>query len=69
MLFRSVLAIAEAGLHRRDCCSHKGRDEHIYLDPLKEIAASGKSASTILLEKFHGPWNGSVDPMFREYAY
>ncbi len=68
-LAREVLAIAEAGLHRRDCCSHKGRDEHIYLDPLKEIAASGKTASTILLEKFHGPWNGSVDPMFREYAY
>ena len=68
-LAREVLRIAEAGLHHRDCCSHKGRDEHIYLDPLKEIAASGRTASTELLEKFHGPWAGSVDPMFREYIY
>ena len=22
-----------------------------------------------LLEKFHGPWNGSVEPIFDEYAY
>jgi glutamate--cysteine ligase len=66
---RRMVEIAEAGLHRRDCCSHKGRDEHIYLDPLKEIAASGRSAATVLLEKFHGVWGGSIDPMFREYAY
>ena len=22
-----------------------------------------------LLEKFHGPWGGSVDPVYKEYAY
>jgi glutamate--cysteine ligase len=22
-----------------------------------------------LLEKFHGPWGGSVEPVFSEYAY
>ena len=22
-----------------------------------------------LLEKFHGPWNGSVDPVYDDYAY
>jgi len=68
-LARQIVAIAETGLHRRDCCSHKGGDEHIYLEPLKEIAASGRSAATVLLEKFHGPWGGSVEPLFREYAY
>ncbi len=68
-LARQMLAIAEAGLRARDCCSQRGRDECIYLDPLKEIAASGKTAATNLLEKFHGPWGGSVDPLFREYAY
>jgi len=29
-------------------------------------------ASTLaeeLLEKFHGPWKGSVEPIFEEYAY
>jgi gamma-glutamylcysteine synthetase len=22
-----------------------------------------------LLAKYHGPWNGSVDPVYNEYAY
>ncbi|MSP20148.1 MAG: glutamate--cysteine ligase [Alphaproteobacteria bacterium] len=68
-LAREVVMIAEDGLHGRGCCSHKGRDECIYLEPLKEIAATGRTAATILLEKFHGEWGGSVDPLFREYAY
>jgi glutamate--cysteine ligase len=66
---RQLLDLAQAGLKRRGCNSQRGRDECIYLDPLEEIAASGKSAASILLEKFHGPWGGSIDPLFRDYAY
>ena len=68
-LAREVLKIAAAGLRRRSCCSPRGRDECIYLDPLQDIADSGRSPATVLLEKFRGPWKGSVDPIFAEYAY
>ena len=73
---RSLLEIAtrnagagRAGLVRRKRLDHNGRDETRYLRPLQEIVARGITPAEELLEKYHGPWNGSVEPMFDEYAY
>ncbi|MEX1828012.1 glutamate--cysteine ligase [Luteibacter sp. CQ10] len=63
------LKIAEHGLKRRNVVGSRGSDESIYLEPLLEIALSGKTQADTKLELFHGKWNGSVDPVFREYAY
>ena len=52
--------------NRRDC---SGADETKYLAPLDEIVARGKTRAEELLEKYHGPWRGSVDPVYEEYAY
>ncbi|URX64132.1 glutamate--cysteine ligase [Luteibacter anthropi] len=63
------LKIAEHGLKRRNQHGSRGADESIYLEPLLEIALSGKTQADTKLELFHGKWHGSVDPLFREYAY
>jgi glutamate--cysteine ligase len=64
-----ALKIADHGLKRRNVLSSRGADESIYIEPLLEIALSGKTQADTKLEQFHGKWNGSVDPVFREYAY
>ena len=63
------MALAEAGLKRRKRLDHDGRDETLYLEPLQEFVARGITPAEELLEKYHGPWGGSVEPVFDEYAY
>jgi glutamate--cysteine ligase len=67
-LARECLALARAGLTRRARFAG-GQDETTYLEPLEEIAARGQTPAEELLDKFFGPWGGSVDPVFDEYAY
>ncbi len=64
-----LLRLAEKGLARRKRLDRNGRDETRYLRPLQEIVARGITPAEELLEKYHGPWNGSVEPIFDEYAY
>ena len=68
-LARETLKIAAHGLARRARCNAGGADERVFLDPLLEIAESGQTPAERKLELFNGPWNGSVDPVFREFAY
>ncbi len=68
-LARQVLTIAHGGLDRRDRQDGLGQSESKYLHPLETIAATGRTAAEDLLAAFNGPWGGSVDPVFREYAY
>jgi glutamate--cysteine ligase len=68
-LARDTLALAEAGLKRRKRLDHEGRDETRYLGPLQEFVARGITPAEELLEKYHGPWGKSVEPVFSEYAY
>ena len=46
-----------------------GRDETRYLRPIQEIISRDITPADELLEKFRGPWGGSVAPVFEEYAY
>ncbi len=67
---RRAVGIAREGLIRRNCRDRMGdRDERHFIDELAAIAESGRTPAEEKLEKFHGPWNGSVDPLYREYAY
>jgi glutamate--cysteine ligase len=68
-LAKVTLALAETGLRRRRKLDTNGHDETRYLRPLQEAVARGITPADELLEKFHGPWGGSVDPVFKEYAY
>jgi glutamate--cysteine ligase len=66
---RESLTIAQDGLKRRRRLDPGGRDETRYLEPLGDIVASGRTPAEELLEKFRGPWGGSVAPIYDEYAY
>jgi glutamate--cysteine ligase len=68
-LAKATLVLARSGLARRDRQDMDGCDETQYLEPLEEAVARGATPAEELLEKFHGPWRGSVDPVFTEYAY
>ena len=64
-----ALKIAHAGLQRRAKADACGVDESGFIEPLLEIAEAGETPAERKLALFHGEWNGSVDPVFREFAY
>ena len=64
-----VLAIARDGLERRAVHDTFGESEAHFLNALWTIAESGETPADELLRKFHGDWQGDIDPIFREYAY
>jgi hypothetical protein len=66
---KDVLALARRGLERRNRRNAQGRDETQYLEPLDEIVDRFRTPAEELLEKYKGPWGGSVEPVFHEYAY
>jgi glutamate--cysteine ligase len=68
-LAREALRLSRRGLERRKRLDANGRDETRYLRPLEEIIAQGITPAEVLLEKFHGEWNGSVEPIYDELAY
>jgi glutamate--cysteine ligase len=68
-LSRECLALARDGLKRRGCYDRSGSDETRYLLPLDELVARGQTRAEEMLEKYRGPWRGSVDPVYEEYAY
>jgi glutamate--cysteine ligase len=66
---KECLALAHAGLRRRERIDHVGRDETRHLEPLDRIVDCGKTPAEELLEKFNGSWRGSVEPAYVEYAF
>jgi glutamate--cysteine ligase len=67
-LAKQTLAISHEGLRRRRRLDAAGRDETRHLEPIDEFVARGRTPAEELLEKFHGPWRGSVAPVYDEYA-
>ena len=66
---KECLILAHAGLKRRARIDQLGRDETCHLEPLNRIVDSGRTPAEELLEKFNGPWKGSLEPAYREYAF
>jgi glutamate--cysteine ligase len=64
-----VLALAQGGLQRRECRNRNGIDESGFLEPLIEIAITGKTPSDSLLERYATRWGERVEPVFAEMAY
>jgi glutamate--cysteine ligase len=65
-LARECLALARAGLKRRNRRNADGGDETRYLEPIRSFVERGITPAEELLAKFHGPWRGSVEPAFEE---
>jgi glutamate--cysteine ligase len=68
-LAQQALVIAADGLRRRARLNRNGIDERSHLEPLIEFAEANQTPAERKLELFHGRWQGSVDPLFREFAY
>jgi glutamate--cysteine ligase len=68
-LASEVLKLARAGLARRKHLDAGRQDETRYLDVLEDRLARGATPAQELLEKYRGPWAGSVDPIYSEQAY
>ncbi len=64
----ATLAIARAGLAARARRDASGADETGYLDCLDAVVAGGTQAER-LIALYEGPWDGSVDPAFRDCVY
>jgi len=64
-----ALKISAAGLKRRARTNDNGADERIFLETLIGVAEANQTPAERKLALFHGEWNGSVDPVFREFAY
>ena len=64
-----ALKISAAGLQRRARHNGNGADESIFLTPLIDFADANETPAERKLALFHGEWGGSVDPVFREFAY
>jgi glutamate--cysteine ligase len=63
------LKLSRAGLARRNRRDAGDQDETRYLEVLDDRLARGTTSAQELLDKFHGPWCGSVDPIYTDEAY
>jgi glutamate--cysteine ligase len=66
---RDALALSRHGLKRRAYLDGAGQDETKHLAYAEEIVASGRTSAARLLERYHGVWNGSVRPVFKECVF
>ena len=68
-LAREGVALARAGLTARNQLDSTGTNEAHHLAPLEDILRREKTPAEVKLELYHGRWNGSVDPIYSEFAY
>jgi glutamate--cysteine ligase len=64
-----VLDIAAAGLTERAELNAAGDNEGGFLDPLREVVATGKTFADRMLDRYHGEWNGDVRHISDEYSF
>jgi|TARA_B100000315_G_scaffold146558_1_gene135485 glutamate--cysteine ligase len=68
-LARPVLDVAVGGLRARARPGAVSADETEYLATLQETVAIGRTPAELLLERYNGAWNRSVDAIFTELSY
>ncbi|MEO7504725.1 MAG: glutamate-cysteine ligase family protein, partial [Sphingomicrobium sp.] len=68
-LAAQVLDIAAAGLRDRAELNAAGDNEGGFLDPLREVVASGKTFADRLLDRYHDEWNGDVSHVYDEFSF
>ena len=57
------------GLTRRARLNSAGDNEGGFLDPLREVVASGVTPADRLLDKYHNEWNGDVSRIYEEFSF
>jgi glutamate--cysteine ligase len=67
---KDLLNISEQGLKRRNNLStNKDYDETHYLLGIKDNIAKGLSPADLLLKKYYGEWNKSLDKIYKDLIF
>ena len=66
---KNCLALSEEGLKRRNIRNERGQTEGVYLEPLHEIADTGRNWAVRLEERFNTVWGGNINRLFEEMSY
>jgi glutamate--cysteine ligase len=66
---RRVVDIAGEGLTRRARLNSAGDNEGGFLDPLRDVVATGMTPADRLLARYHGEWNGDVSRIYEEFSF
>ena len=64
-----VLAISADGLTRRAHLNSAGDNEGGFLDPLRDVVATGMTPADRLLAKYHHEWGGDVTEIYKEFSF
>ena len=64
-----VLEIAAAGLNSRAAINTAGDNESGFLDPLREVVATGVTPADRLLARYHGEWSGDVSRVYGQMSF
>ncbi|HKC02433.1 MAG TPA: glutamate--cysteine ligase [Sphingomicrobium sp.] len=68
-LASEVLDIAAGGLTRRARLNSAGDNEGGFLDPLRDVVATGMTPADRLLDKYRNEWNGDVSRIYEELSF
>ncbi len=68
-LAKQVLDISGQGLRSRNRLDAVGSDETGFLTTLNAFAETGRTSAVQLLDDYQNKWDGSVLPVFDDYAY
>lgn len=68
-LAAQLVDIAKDGLAARAQTDSEGRDETKFLAPLHQVIETQKTPADVMLELYHGAWDGDIDKVFRERHY
>jgi glutamate--cysteine ligase len=64
-----VLEIAADGLSRRSKLNSAGDNEGGFLDPLRDVLATGMTPADRLLARYNGEWNGDLSRVYEEFSF
>lgn len=64
-----MLDIAGRGLNARARLNSVGDSEAGFLEPLRQIVATGKVPAQELLDHYHGDWNGDLSKAYQYYSF
>jgi glutamate--cysteine ligase len=68
-LAREVLDLAALGLSQRAALNAAGENEGSFLDPLREVVATGRTPADRLLERYRAAWDGDVRHIYEEFSF
>jgi glutamate--cysteine ligase len=68
-LATEVVDMASAGLTARGKLNASGDNEGGFLDPLRDVVASGMTPADRLLDRFHNEWGGDVRRIYAELSF